>query len=92
MQIIFNMFRHRPAELFFAEAKRRRVGILARVPLASGLLSGKLTRPSTFEADDHRQFNRQGEAFDVGETFAGVDYETGLAGRRGVEGNSARPG
>ena len=78
VQIIFNMFRHRPAEVFFAEAQRRRVGILARVPLASGLLSGKLTRTSTFEADDHRQFNRQGAAFDVGETFAGVDYETGL--------------
>jgi len=78
VQIIFNMFRHRPAELFFAEAQRRRVGILARVPLASGLLSGKLTRASTFEPDDHRQFNRQGAAFDVGETFAGVDYETGL--------------
>src|SRR3990172_1567925 len=78
VQIIFNMFRHRPAELFFAEAKRRRVGILARVPLASGLLSRKLTRESAFAADDHRQFNRRGEAFDVGETFAGVDYETGL--------------
>ncbi|MEX2092695.1 MAG: aldo/keto reductase [Pirellulales bacterium] len=78
VQIIFNMFRHRPAELFFGEAQRRRVGILARVPLASGLLSGKLTRESTFAADDHRQFNRHGEAFDVGETFSGVDYETGL--------------
>jgi aryl-alcohol dehydrogenase-like predicted oxidoreductase len=79
VQIIFNMFRLRPAELFFEQAKKRRVGILARVPLASGLLSGKLTRQSKFEADDHRQFNRAGEAFDVGETFAGVDYETGLA-------------
>jgi aryl-alcohol dehydrogenase-like predicted oxidoreductase len=79
VQIIFNMFRHRPAELFFAEAQRRRVGILARVPLASGLLSGKFTRESKFEADDHRHFNRHGEAFDVGETFSGVDYETGLA-------------
>jgi aryl-alcohol dehydrogenase-like predicted oxidoreductase len=79
VQIIFNMFRHRPAELFFEQAKKRRVGILARVPLVSGLLSGKLTRQSTFEPDDHRQFNRRGEAFDVGETFAGVDYETGLA-------------
>jgi aryl-alcohol dehydrogenase-like predicted oxidoreductase len=78
VQIIFNMFRHRPAELFFAEAKRRRVGILARVPLASGLLTGKLTRETTFESSDHRQFNRHGEAFDVGETFSGVDYETGL--------------
>jgi len=79
VQIIFNMFRHRPAELFFAEAKRRRVGVLARVPLASGLLSGKLSRDSTFAPNDHRQFNRHGEAFDVGETFSGVDYETGLA-------------
>ena len=79
VQIIFNMFRHRPAELFFGEAKRRQVGILTRVPLASGLLSGKLTRESKFAADDHRQFNRHGEAFDVGETFSGVDFETGLA-------------
>jgi aryl-alcohol dehydrogenase-like predicted oxidoreductase len=78
VQIIFNMFRHRPAELFFAEAKRRRVGILARVPLASGLLTGKMTRSTTFEPDDHRRFNVHGEAFDRGETFSGVDYETGL--------------
>jgi aryl-alcohol dehydrogenase-like predicted oxidoreductase len=78
VQIIFNMFRHRPAEVFFAEAQRRRVGILARVPLASGMLTGKMTRDTTFEATDHRQFNRHGEAFDVGETFSGVDYETGL--------------
>lgn len=78
VQIIFNMFRMRPAELFFPEAKRRKVGILARVPLASGLLSGKLSRQSQFAADDHRNFNRHGEAFDVGETFSGVDYETGL--------------
>ncbi len=79
VQIIFNMFRMRPVELFFPEAKRRKVGILARVPLASGLLSGKLSRQSQFAADDHRNFNRHGEAFDVGETFSGVDYETGLA-------------
>ena len=79
VQIIFNCFRQRPAELFFEQAKRRRVGILARVPLASGMLSGKLTPDSQFAADDHRQFNRHGEAFDVGETFSGVDYETGLA-------------
>ena len=78
IQIIFNMFRHRPAELFFPEAKRRRVGILARVPLASGLLSGRMTRHTTFPKDDHRNFNRQGEAFDRGETFSGVDYEIGL--------------
>jgi len=79
VQIIFNCFRQRPAELFFEQAKRRRVGILARVPLASGLLSGKLSSASEFAADDHRRFNRHGEAFDVGETFSGVDYETGLA-------------
>src|SRR5262249_6709305 len=66
VQIIFNCFRMRPAELFFDRAKRNRVGILARVPLASGLLSGKLTSDSTFAANDHRQFNRHGEAFDVG--------------------------
>jgi aryl-alcohol dehydrogenase-like predicted oxidoreductase len=73
------MFRLRPAEIFFGEAVKRRVGVLARVPLASGLLSGKLTRDSAFATDDHRQFNRRGEAFDVGETFSGLDFETGLA-------------
>ena len=78
IQIIFNMFRHRPAELFFPEAKRRRVGILARVPLASGLLTGRMNRSTTFPQDDHRNFNRHGEAFDRGETFSGVDYEIGL--------------
>ncbi len=78
VQIIFNMFRLRPTELFFAEAQRRNVGIMARVPLASGLLTGKMTPASTFAADDHRTFNRQGEAFDKGETFSGVDYEMGL--------------
>jgi aryl-alcohol dehydrogenase-like predicted oxidoreductase len=78
VQIIFNIFRQRPAELFFGEAVRRKVGILARVPLASGLLTGKLSAKSAFEADDHRSFNRHGEAFDRGETFSGVDYETGL--------------
>ena len=78
VQIIFNIFRQRPSELFFTEAQRRKVGILARVPLASGMLSGKLTRASTFAKDDHRGFNRHGEAFDRGETFSGVDYETGL--------------
>jgi len=78
VQIIFNIFRQRPAELFFGEAKKRGVGILARVPLASGLLTGKLSSHSQFEADDHRAFNRHGEAFDRGETFSGVDYATGL--------------
>ncbi len=79
VQIIFNCFRQRPAELFFPEAQRRQVGILARVPLASGLLSGKLRPDSQFETGDHRNFNRHGEAFDMGETFSGVDYETALA-------------
>ncbi|MBE0697353.1 MAG: aldo/keto reductase, partial [Anaerolineaceae bacterium] len=78
VQIIFNIFRQRPAELFFPEAKRRKVGILARVPLASGMLTGKLTAQTKFAQDDHRLFNRHGEAFDRGETFSGVDYETGL--------------
>jgi aryl-alcohol dehydrogenase-like predicted oxidoreductase len=79
VQIIFNMFRQRPAELLFPLARQRKVAILARVPLASGLLSGKMTRQTTFAPDDHRQFNRHGESFDRGETFSGVDYETGLA-------------
>jgi aryl-alcohol dehydrogenase-like predicted oxidoreductase len=78
VQIIFNIFRQRPADLFFGEAQRRKVGILARVPLASGLLTGKLGLSSTFAQDDHRAFNRQGAAFDRGETFAGLDYEVGL--------------
>jgi aryl-alcohol dehydrogenase-like predicted oxidoreductase len=78
VQVIFNIFRQRPGELFFAEARKKKVGILARVPLASGMLSGKLTRTSKFSPDDHRAFNRHGEAFDRGETFSGVDYETGL--------------
>jgi aryl-alcohol dehydrogenase-like predicted oxidoreductase len=79
VQIIFNMFRLKPAERFFALAGEHRVGILARVPLASGLLSGRLSRDTQFPADDHRNYNRRGEAFDVGETFSGVDYETGLS-------------
>ena len=78
VQIIFNCFRQRPAELFFQQAKQKQVGILARVPLASGMLSGKLRRDSSFPADDHRNFNRHGEMFDVGETFSGVDYQLGL--------------
>ena len=79
VQIIFNMLRQRPADHFLAEAKRRDVGVLARVPLASGLLTGKMSPATAFDASDHRSYNRHGEAFDVGETFAGVDYETGLA-------------
>ena len=78
VQIIFNIFRQRPAELFFELAKQKQVGILARVPLASGLLTGKMNRQTTFTADDHRSYNRHGEAFDVGETFSGVDYDSGL--------------
>lgn len=78
VQIIYNIFRQRPAELFFREARARKVAIIARVPLASGLLTGKMNRNSTFAADDHRNFNRHGEAFDVGETFAGVPYEVAL--------------
>jgi aryl-alcohol dehydrogenase-like predicted oxidoreductase len=78
VQIIFNIFRRRPAELFFELAQERQVAVLARVPLASGLLSGKMTRQTTFGEDDHRNYNRYGQAFDVGETFSGVDYETGL--------------
>lgn len=78
VQIIFNAFRQRPAELFFEQAKTKRVGVIARVPLASGLLTGKFDRQTTFGPDDHRQFNREGEAFDKGETFSGIDYERGL--------------
>ena len=78
VQIIFNIFRQRPADLFFTEAQHKKVGILARVPLSSGMLTGKLTKTSTFSKDDHRNFNRHGEAFDRGETFSGLDYELGL--------------
>jgi aryl-alcohol dehydrogenase-like predicted oxidoreductase len=78
VQIIFNLFRQRPADLFFGQAEKRKVGILARVPLSSGMLTGKFTAKSAFEADDHRAFNRKGEAFDRGETFSGVDYALGL--------------
>lgn len=79
IQIIFNIFRQRPAERLFALAQEKQVAIIARVPLASGLLSGKFRADTRFESTDHRQFNRNGEAFDVGETFSGVPYETGLA-------------
>ena len=78
VQIIFNMFRLKPAERFLPLAHERRVGVLARVPLASGLLTGRLRKRTRFAKNDHRSFNRHGEAFDVGETFSGVDYETGL--------------
>jgi aryl-alcohol dehydrogenase-like predicted oxidoreductase len=78
VQIIFNLFRQRPAEVFLPMARQKKVAVLARVPLASGLLSGKMRTETTFAEDDHRNFNRHGEAFDVGETFSGVDYVTGL--------------
>ncbi|WP_457394924.1 aldo/keto reductase [Roseateles sp. P5_E1] len=79
VQIIYNLFRQRPAEAFLPAAQAAQVGVLARLPLSSGMLSGKFTRDSRFGADDHRGFNRQGEAFDKGETFSGVDFEQGLA-------------
>lgn len=78
VQIIFNLFRQRPAELFFKEAQKKDIGIIARVPLASGLLTGKFDANTSFEPQDHRNFNRNGEAFNKGETFSGVDYELGL--------------
>jgi aryl-alcohol dehydrogenase-like predicted oxidoreductase len=78
IQIIFNMFRLKPADELFPVVREKQIGILARVPLASGLLSGKLRRDSTFAQTDHRNYNRHGESFDVGETFSGVDYDTGL--------------
>jgi len=79
VQIIYNMFRQRPAERFFDLARDADIGIIVRVPLASGLLTGKMTTDTVFPTDDHRSYNRNGEAFDVGETFAGVPYEIGLA-------------
>ncbi|MGD8473051.1 MAG: aldo/keto reductase [Anaerolineae bacterium] len=79
VQIIFNIFRHRPAQLFFSQAKERQIGILTRVPLASGMLTGKMRANTTFEEDDHRNYNREGEEFDVGETFSGVPYDVGLS-------------
>ena len=85
VQIIFNMFRLKPADRFFALAQDRRVGIIARVPLASGLLTGKITEQTTFADDDHRNFNRHGEQFDRGETFSGVDLDAGLAAVRELQ-------
>jgi aryl-alcohol dehydrogenase-like predicted oxidoreductase len=79
IQIIYNIFRQRPSELFFHEALKRKVGIFARVPLSSGMLTGKMSKESRFEKNDHRSFNRLGEAFDRGETFSGVDYDLGLS-------------
>lgn len=85
VQIIFNMFRLRPSELFFEQAEKRNIGILARVPLASGLLTGKMTKESAFAADDHRNFNRDGAAFDKGETFSGVNFNTGIDAANAIE-------
>jgi aryl-alcohol dehydrogenase-like predicted oxidoreductase len=78
VQIVFNLFRQRPAGLFFEQAKKNRVGVIARLPLSSGMLSGKMTATTEFASDDHRAFNREGAAFDRGETFSGVDYALGL--------------
>ena len=78
VQIIFNIFRQRPAELFFEQARLHDVGVIVRVPLASGLLSGRFGSATTFAPGDHRTYNRHGEAFDRGETFSGVDFDTGL--------------
>jgi len=79
IQIIYNIFRQRPERLFFAEAKKKGVAVIVRVPLASGLLTGKMKADTAFAADDHRAFNREGARFDKGETFAGVPYDVGLA-------------
>ncbi|APS40737.1 MULTISPECIES: aldo/keto reductase [Salegentibacter] len=78
VQIIFNLFRQRPSELFFERAKKKDIGIIARVPLASGLLTGKFDKDASFDKEDHRNFNRNGEAFDKGETFSGIDFDRGL--------------
>lgn len=78
LQVIFNVFRQRPVELLFPRAAERQVGILARLPLSSGMLTGKMTRATRFHPEDHRAFNREGAAFDKGETFSGFDYERGL--------------
>ena len=85
VQIIYNMFRHKPAEAFFPNAREKNVGVIVRVPLASGLLTGKFSRDASFAEDDHRNFNRHGEAFDVGETFAGVDFATGVEAAHELE-------
>ncbi|GAI45246.1 unnamed protein product, partial [marine sediment metagenome] len=78
VQIIFNIFRQRPSELFFEQCKKKNIAVIARVPLASGLLTGKMSLTTKFPEDDHRNYNRQGKFFDVGETFSGVDFEIGL--------------
>jgi len=79
VQLVFNLLRQRPVEVLFPRALEKQVGVIARLPLSSGMLTGKLTRATEFHADDHRSFNREGAAFDKGETFSGFDYERGLA-------------
>ena len=79
VQIIYNIFRQRPAKLFFHEARRKGVAVIVRVPLSSGMLAGKMTKETKFGADDHRNYNREGAAFDKGETFSGVPFDEGLA-------------
>ncbi|MDQ3792802.1 MAG: aldo/keto reductase, partial [Actinomycetota bacterium] len=86
VQIIFNIFRQKPAEEFFPIAEEKNIGVLARVPLASGLLSGKMTADREVASDDHRNFNREGQAFDRGETFSGVSLESGLAAAEELKG------
>jgi aryl-alcohol dehydrogenase-like predicted oxidoreductase len=86
VQIIFNLFRQRPAETFFAEAQKKNVGIIVRVPLASGLLTGQYSANTVFEANDHRHFNRNGEHFDKGETFSGVDYTQAIEAVENLKG------
>ncbi len=78
VQIIYNIFRQRPSRLFFREAKRKGVATIVRVPLSSGMLTGKMTKQTAFANDDHREFNREGASFDKGETFSGVPYDVGL--------------
>jgi aryl-alcohol dehydrogenase-like predicted oxidoreductase len=78
LQIIFNLFRQKPIDVLFAEARRRKVALLVRLPLASGLLGGKMTKATVFDKNDHRTFNRDGAQFNVGETFAGLPYEKGV--------------
>ena len=85
VQIVFNIFRQRPADLFFQEAQRKGVGILARLPLSSGMLTGKFDRNSVFATDDHRHFNRRGESFDRGETFSGLAFDVGLQAVEGLQ-------
>ena len=80
IQIVFNIFRQKPAEAFFSEAKKKNVAIIVRGPLASGLLTGKIDKDTKFAENDHRNYNINGKAFDVGDTFSGVDFENGLRG------------